>query len=59
MIAISSWLQVASILRSAGQECIRVVVARPIDPADINQPVGGGVVVVLKWVGQNKMVRNF
>ena len=32
-------LQVAAILRSAGQECIRLVVARPIDPADIHQPV--------------------
>jgi len=31
--------QVASILRAAGQECIRLVVARPVDPADPNQPM--------------------
>lgn len=31
--------QVASILRAAGQEFIRLVVARPVDPTDPTQPV--------------------
>ena len=33
------YLKVASILRAAGQDCIRLVVARPVDPGDPNQPV--------------------
>ena len=33
-------MQVAAILRAAGQDCIRLVVARPVDPADHQPPVG-------------------
>ena len=40
-------LQVAAILRSAGQECIRLVVARPIDPADIHQPVFVIIIIII------------
>ena len=35
-----NWMQVAAILRAAGQDCIRLVVARPVDPADHQPPVG-------------------
>ena len=39
------YFKVASILRAAGQDCIRLVVARPVDPADPNQPVSATILV--------------
>ena len=39
------YFKVASILRAAGQDCIRLVVARPVDPADPNQPVSATTLV--------------
>ena len=37
--------QVASILRQAGQQSIRIVVARPVDPASAAIPVRFGVFI--------------
>ena len=42
--------QVAAILRSAGQECIRLVVARPIDPAEIHQPVSFNISININFI---------
>ena len=50
--------QVAAILRSAGQECIRLVVARPIDPADIHQPVIFIIFIIIIIIIMSRMMPN-